>query len=72
VVVTNEKVNKHIPNDLSFFVLSKLSVKFIKRFGCVCKSWAILFENSHFMNIHRNNFITNSISYCDDTFLLLR
>jgi molecular chaperone HtpG len=71
-VATNEKVNKHIPNDLAFSIISKLSVKSLKRFGCVCKSWTILFENPHFMNIYRNNFITKNISYCDDTFLLLQ
>ncbi|KAL2598144.1 hypothetical protein AAZV13_11G205900 [Glycine max] len=44
----------------------------LKRFGCVCKSWALLFENPHFMNIFGNNFISDHHSYYDDTSLLLR
>jgi len=71
-VVANEKVNKHIPNDLTFYVLSKLPLKSLKRFECVSKSWALLFENPNFMNMYRNNFISNSPSYCDDTCLLLQ
>ncbi|KAG4989785.1 hypothetical protein JHK82_032094 [Glycine max] len=49
---------------------AEMETKF--RFGCVCKSWALLFENPHFMNIFGNNFISDHHSYYDDTSLLLR
>jgi molecular chaperone HtpG len=68
----SEKVRNHIPNDLAFSVLSKLPLKSLKRFGCVCQTWALLFENSHFMSKFCTNFISNSRSYYnDDTSLLL-
>lgn len=69
---TNEKVNKYIPNDLAFSVLSKLSLKSLKRFECVCKSWTLLFENPNFVSMYRNNFISSHISNYDDTSLLLQ
>ncbi|XP_047174052.1 heat shock protein 90-1-like, partial [Vigna umbellata] len=37
-----------------------------QRFGCVRRSWTLLFENSHFMNLFRNNFIRNYHSYYGD------
>lgn len=70
---TSGKHNKnHILDDLAFSILSNLPLKPLKRFGCVCKSWALLFENPHFMNIFGNNFISDHHSYYDDTSLLLR
>lgn len=44
--VSEKKVRNHIPNDLAFSILSKLPLKSFKRFECVCKPWALLFENS--------------------------
>jgi len=61
----------HILDDFVFSILSNLPLKSLKRFGCVRRSWALLFENSHFMNLLRNNFICNYQSYYDDTCLLL-
>jgi len=63
--VSEKKVRNHIPNDLTFYILLKLSLKSLKRFGCVCKTWAFLFENPHF----RSNFISIPHSY--DTSILL-
>ncbi|CAJ2636348.1 F-box protein CPR1-like [Trifolium pratense] len=64
VVETNEEVkvnnNSYIPDDFSFSILSKLPLKSLKRFGCVSKSWSLLFENSHFMNMLRNHFLSNN------------
>ncbi|XP_058772814.1 F-box/kelch-repeat protein At3g06240-like [Vicia villosa] len=54
-------------------ILSKLPVKSLKLFGCVRKSWSTLFENSDFMTIYSNHFISRHGS--DDhyhTFLLAR
>ncbi|TKY47513.1 Heat shock protein 83 [Spatholobus suberectus] len=44
VGMTNEKLRNHLPDDLALSILSKLPLKSLKRFGCVCKSWALLFE----------------------------
>jgi len=65
------KVRNYIPHDLALCILSKLPVKSLMRFGCVRKSWTLLFENQHFMNIFRNNFISNHHSYYDDTSIIL-
>ncbi|PNY16317.1 F-box protein [Trifolium pratense] len=65
---TNEKViSSYIPDEISYSILSKLPLKSLKRFECVQKSWSLLFENQHFMNI-RNNFL----SYNDPSSLILR
>jgi len=69
--VLEEKVRNHIPYDISFSILSKLPLKSLKRFECVCKSWSLLFEDSHFMNKFRTNFISKSHSYYNDTSLIL-
>ncbi|CAI8589863.1 unnamed protein product [Vicia faba] len=71
VCVTNVTVNNHIPEDLSFSILSKLPIKSLKRFGCVRKSWSILFENLYFLNMYQNYFISNNHSYYDDTSIIL-
>ena len=68
--VAQRPVN-HITDDLVFSILSKLPLKSLKRFGCVRRSWTLLFENSHVMNLIRNNFIHNHQSYYDDTHLFL-
>jgi hypothetical protein len=70
--VTTEKVSNHIPHDLEFFIVSKLPIKSLKRFSCVRKSWSLLFQNSNFMNMYRNYFISsNHSSYEKDGSCLL-
>lgn len=66
-----QNLMNHLPDDLLFSILSKLPLKSLKRFGCLQRSWNLLFENSHFMNLFRNNFICNNHSFYDDTSLLL-
>ncbi|GAU43964.1 hypothetical protein TSUD_283910 [Trifolium subterraneum] len=58
MAATNEKVSNYIPDEISFSILSKLPLKSLKRFECVQKSWSLLFENHHFMNMFRNNFLS--------------
>jgi hypothetical protein len=65
------KVRNYIPDDLALCIVSKLPLKSLKRFGCVRKSWSLLFDNDHFMNMFRNNFISYHHSYYDDTSLML-
>ncbi|XP_012575389.1 putative F-box protein At3g16210 [Cicer arietinum] len=71
VVATNVKVNNHIPDDLVLSILSKLPIKSLNRFGCVCKSWTLLFENPHFLIMYRGYFLSNNHSYYDGTSILL-
>ncbi|WVY93168.1 hypothetical protein V8G54_032256 [Vigna mungo] len=66
-----QKLMNHLPDDLLFSIISKLPLKSLKRFGCLQRSWNLLFENSYFMNLFRNNFICNNHSFYDDTSLLL-
>lgn len=67
----NVKVSNHISEDLALSILLKLPLKSLKRFGCVCKSWVLLFENLYFLNMYRNYFISSNHSYYDDTCILL-
>jgi len=67
--VTSEKVRNY--DDIVFSILSKLPIKSLKRFECVAKSWSLLFKNDHFMNMFRNNFLSNGPSYCHNASLLL-
>ena len=50
----------YIPNDIAFSILSKLPIKSVKRFECVRKAWSLLSEKDHFMNMFRNNLLSNS------------
>ncbi|XP_058730628.1 F-box/kelch-repeat protein At3g06240-like isoform X1 [Vicia villosa] len=60
-----------IPDEFAFSILSKLSIKSLKRFGCVCKSWSALFENTDFMTMYREHFISRHGSDDDyHTFIL--
>lgn len=63
---------QHIPDDLAFSILSKLSIKSLKRFGCAQKSWAHLLQDPYFMRMYRYNFISNNHSDYDDTSILLQ
>ncbi|XP_058733435.1 putative F-box protein At1g32420 [Vicia villosa] len=67
----SDKVRNHISNDLAFSILSKLPLKSMKRFGCVNKTWLVLFENPNFMISLCNNLISVPHSYYNDTSLLL-
>jgi len=61
----------YLPHDTMLFILSKLPLKSLKRFLCVCKSWSLLFENPYFMSLYCNNIIEGNHSYYDDTFFVL-
>lgn len=67
----SEKVRNYIPDDLAFSILSKLPLKSLKRFGCVNKTWSVLFENPNFMIMFRNNFTSTPHSYYNDTSIIL-
>jgi len=66
-----ERSQSHIPNDLFFSVLSKLPIKSLKRFGCVHKSWSLLFDNPYFMIMYSNNLLTRDHPYYHDVSVLL-
>ncbi|AET03605.1 F-box and associated interaction domain protein, putative [Medicago truncatula] len=58
--MTTASEKNHIHNDISFSIISKLPLKFLKRFACVCKPWSLLFENPIFMNMFRNNLMSTT------------
>ncbi|GAU14034.1 hypothetical protein TSUD_168590 [Trifolium subterraneum] len=66
-----EKVSNDIPDDLAFSILSKLSLKSLNRFGCVRKSWTLLFQNPYFMSLFLKKMLCHNHSYYDDISLLL-
>ncbi|XP_058782880.1 putative F-box protein At3g16210 [Vicia villosa] len=68
---SNVEVRNHIPDDIVFSILSKLSLRSLKRFQCVCKPWSLLFDNSYFMTMYRNYFISKDHSFYDDVSLFL-
>ncbi|XP_058782853.1 putative F-box protein At3g16210 [Vicia villosa] len=68
---SNFQVNSHIPDDIVFSILSKLSLKSLKRFQCVCKPWSLLFDNPYFMTFFRNYFVSKDHSFYDDLSFLL-
>ncbi|XP_045827790.1 F-box/kelch-repeat protein At3g06240-like [Trifolium pratense] len=69
---TNVHVNTYIPDDIIVFsILSKLSLKSLKRFACVRKSWSGLFNDPTFMTMYSKSFLTKGQSYYDDKSLLL-
>ncbi|KEH36748.1 F-box protein interaction domain protein [Medicago truncatula] len=71
VATKRQKVINHIHDDIALLIVSKLPVKTLKRFGCVCKSWTLLFEDTHFMSIYRNNFIArNHVDHEGTSYLL--
>ena len=57
MTLTKKKFSNYIPHDISYDILSKLSMKTLKRFTCVCKFWANLFENPQFISMFRNNLL---------------
>ncbi|XP_058786112.1 F-box/kelch-repeat protein At3g06240-like isoform X2 [Vicia villosa] len=64
-------IRNSIPDKLALSILSKLPIKSLKRFGCIRKSWSILFENSDFMTMYTNSFISHHVSDDDyHTFIL--
>ncbi|CAK8563207.1 unnamed protein product [Lathyrus sativus] len=71
----NEKVNLrkelHIHDDIAFSILSKLCLKSLKRFECVCKSWSLLLDKPNFMTMYRKVFLTKEDPYYDDASLLI-
>ncbi|CAI8591528.1 unnamed protein product [Vicia faba] len=66
-----EKVGNYIPNDLIISILSKLPLKSLKRFECVQKSWIFLLKDSHFMNIYRKKFMSETLFDSDDRSYLM-
>ncbi|XP_045802674.1 F-box/kelch-repeat protein At3g06240-like [Trifolium pratense] len=64
---TTKKVSTiHIPDDVEFSILSKISLKSLKRFECVSKSWSMLLKNPYFMKMYQNRIIHRNHSDHDD------
>ncbi|KAK7308787.1 hypothetical protein RJT34_05018 [Clitoria ternatea] len=69
MALLREKVR--IPDDLIFCVLAKLSLKSLKRFECVHKSWVNILENPYFLSMYRNN-ITSKYDSINNSSVLLK
>ncbi|XP_058740893.1 putative F-box protein At3g16210 [Vicia villosa] len=69
--VGNTKVSIDIPNDLAFSILSKMSIKSLKRFECVCKPWTLLLKNPIFTRLFYDNFLYNNDCYYHNRSLFL-
>nr|WRK57765.1 SLF8b protein [Citrus maxima] len=68
------KRNGNFPEDVMIEVLSRLSVKSLLRFKCVCSEWCSLFENPSFISKHLRNdnndrlFITYMVTDDEDDY----
>ncbi|KAH0982409.1 hypothetical protein GBA52_009586 [Prunus armeniaca] len=49
----------YIPEEILINVLSRLPVKSLIRFTCVCKLWSSLIRSSRFIGMHLNRNVTN-------------
>jgi len=63
MATTNENALNYIHEDVAFSILSKLPLKSIRRFACICKAWALLFENPRFMDMLRKKFLSTHSMY---------
>ncbi|XP_058746688.1 putative F-box protein At3g16210 [Vicia villosa] len=72
LAATDAKVCHHIYDDIALVILSKLSLKSLKRFSFACKSWSLLFQNPYFMTMFRTNLSSKDHSYYNDTSILLQ
>ncbi|XP_058759785.1 F-box/kelch-repeat protein At3g06240-like [Vicia villosa] len=69
---TTKKVSSsHIPYELALCILAKLPLKSLKRFTCVQKSWSLLFQSSHFINMFSINCMSKQDEDYENTCLLL-
>ncbi|OMO83245.1 hypothetical protein COLO4_22623 [Corchorus olitorius] len=49
-----------LPEPVLMDILSRLPVKSLKRFRCVCKSWSSSFQTSYFITKHHQNNLANN------------
>ncbi|KAK8663571.1 hypothetical protein V6N13_083383 [Hibiscus sabdariffa] len=67
------KTRSELPEMLVLEILSKLPVKSLTRFRCVCKPWSSSFQTPHFITKHlHNNLKSNDLNvllkrFCGDT-----
>ncbi|KAK9265610.1 hypothetical protein L1049_028594 [Liquidambar formosana] len=74
-----------MPHDIVINILSRLPVKSLMRFRCVCKSWHALVSDPNFVDMHLNQTYANNKGYvlmsddgdnfsfhCGETFVLHR
>ncbi|KAE8729754.1 Detected protein of unknown function [Hibiscus syriacus] len=54
------KTSTELPEMLVLEILSKLPVKSLTRFRCVCKPWSLSFETRHFITKHHQNNLENN------------
>ncbi|KAK9266727.1 hypothetical protein L1049_025360 [Liquidambar formosana] len=54
---------RNMPNDIIINILSRLPVKSLIRFKCVCKSWHALVSDPNFIDTHLNHTRANNDGY---------
>ncbi|XP_059642663.1 F-box/kelch-repeat protein At3g23880-like [Cornus florida] len=52
----------YLPDDVVIGILSRLPVKSLMKFRCVCKSWHAFVTNPNFISMHLNNYTRSSTS----------
>ncbi|XP_043693196.1 F-box protein CPR1-like [Telopea speciosissima] len=68
------EIKKNLPEDIIVEILSRLPVKSLLRFKCVCKPWCALIINPTFIKMHlnrslaRNNYENNLIFVSDNLY----
>lgn len=60
-----------LPEDLEIEILSRLPVKSLLRFNCVCKSWYVLIKSPRFIYKHLHLSRTSSRYIYNDSYLLV-
>ncbi|KAJ9707925.1 hypothetical protein PVL29_000139 [Vitis rotundifolia] len=53
-----EKNSVSVPDELVFDILTRLPVKFLLRFGCVCKRWRSMISDPSFVEAHQSRSAT--------------
>ncbi|KAL8052211.1 hypothetical protein ABFX02_06G197900 [Erythranthe guttata] len=51
----SEEIQRHLPEEIVIEILSKLPIKSVLRFKCVCRSWLSLISTEHFIVTYLRN-----------------
>ena len=54
-VILRRRTNRDLPDEIVLEILTRLPVKSLLRFRCVCKSWYSSIANPNFISTHFNN-----------------
>uniref|UniRef100_A0A5B7AF69 Putative F-box protein CPR30-like n=1 Tax=Davidia involucrata TaxID=16924 RepID=A0A5B7AF69_DAVIN len=60
----SETMARDLPRDIIIDILSRLPVRSVLRFKCVCKSWYALFKDPNFITKHFNRTTSDTTNTC--------